>query len=280
MAVWSLEQACRAGEERFNRKARGLLRLHRHRLPVPESLILDAAACREVRARRLAPDTERALVEFVRGIEAAGHCPLFAIRCETKRARGAAERPHSLLNVGIRALGSADLGPLAACEATLRQTFEERARAYGGSASAAASPASEVVHWLRRLGRLLQELPPEAASGIIVQRMVFGCLDARSGNGICCNRPGEVTPATRFRGIFLPRQQGIWIGTGSWGAGEEVDLEALRSLHPDAYRELARAFDRLEEIYGPNRYLEFTIEGDRVFLLQHDTRQRFVAAGS
>jgi len=105
--------------------------------------------------------------------------------------------------------------------------------------------------------------------------MVLGDRNGRSGSGICCNAPGPRDPSRRFRGVFLRGQTGVSICTGRWGPNQ-VPLGDLLALNPTGYSRLRSIFDTLEQAYGADRYLEFTIDGDEVYVLQHCTRQRSI----
>jgi hypothetical protein len=260
--------------ERFARekKISGLLDLCAHNFPVPEAIAFDN---REARAGcdLLTEGITHAIGRFVDEVIGAGHLPLFAIRFETKGEDWRNRPPQTVLNAGYSAIRP----EIWRCQTdtvkrVIRETYQERIRPYvEGALPVFENPAEEVRHWVIRM---CQQLPPEGEPcAVLIQRMVFGCMDEQSGNGIACNLPGPPDPTRRFQGVFLPCHIGVPTVSGCWGRGQ-ISLTALKALNVRAYNTLREWFDYLESVFGPNRYLEFTIEKERLFLLQHLTRQR------
>jgi hypothetical protein len=270
----------------LNEKIRGLVQLLEAGLPVPDALFLDEAEYEHyVRHQALSSATSEAIARFVASVREAGHVPLFSVRCDSKLGPVSTYTPHSLLCVGLRTIERGRVeqfwGGREVPWPLFEQVFRERASRLSPrvlEASPGATLHEELCLWLREIYEKLRGASQPHSACVVIQRMVFGCLDARSGNGICCNHPGEPHPSRRFKGVFMPQQLGISLVRGSWGT-TDVNLSELRNIHPRAYFELRGMFDYLEEFHGPDRYLEFTIEGERLFLLQHSTRQRLVAAG-
>lgn len=262
------------------RKADGLARLRALDLPVPAFTVIGPQEIEIfAQTQALSAATRAALADLVARTLADGHLPLFAIRTE---ATSVGPRcPPSVLNVGWEVLAGASRASLrladgrALLPAALEPAWRERTLGFKAG-PAASSPIEALERWVARMYRRM--LDEGCVGALIIQRMVIGSLDKRSGNGICCNLPGPPHPSRRFCGVFLPGQQGISLQRGFWGPGE-VDLSRLAAWAPEAYEELRRVFAMLERCFDPNPYLELTLEGGRLFFLQLEARQRHVVAG-
>lgn len=107
-------------------------------------------------------------------------------------------------------------------------------------------------------------------TAVVIQAMVFGNLDDRSGTGVAFTRD----PATGARGLygdFLLRAQGEDVVAGE---ADPDDIELLRREIPDAYEGLVAAVPVLEQAYGDMCDIEFTVESGRFWLLQVRRGQR------
>lgn len=104
----------------------------------------------------------------------------------------------------------------------------------------------------------------DLGTAVIVQAMVFGNRDDRSGTGVGFTR----NPATGERqpfGDFLVNAQGEDVVAG---IRITKSLSAMRETFPGEYAQLLEIFDRLEYHYGDMCDTEFTIEQDRLWMLQ------------
>ncbi len=104
--------------------------------------------------------------------------------------------------------------------------------------------------------------------------MVFGNRDARSATGVCFSR----SPATGEPGLFgefLVDAQGEDVVAGT-RTPEQIDR--MRDFFPVAYDELEHAVAELERHYRDVQDVEFTVEHDRLFLLQTRSAKRTAAA--
>ncbi len=269
----------------FN-KTDGLNKLVECGVPVPEFIALENLLdCHEKNSMSLSDNFYQKIDTFVKKVKVHGYLPLFSIRCGSKYLDKTIPIPQTLLNVGFMSL------PI--CEykmydysfndieefyfqqeyfykKRIENTFpHEKIRAF-------ANTTEELYFWATRIFELLFQRGIK--SGIIIQRMVFGTLDRFSGNGICCTYPEEIDGDKRFKGVFLPMQNGLSVQKGSWGE-KEIPLDELLQINSRAYFELRGIYDYLETKYGEGRHLEFCVEGSNVYILDHVTRIRFVIAG-
>ena len=114
----------------------------------------------------------------------------------------------------------------------------------------------------------------ELGTAVNVMEMVFGNRDARSATGVCFSR----SPATGRPGLygeFLVDAQGEDVVAGT---RTPEPIEQMRDQFPVAYAELERSVDLLEHHYRDMQDIEFTIEHDRLYLLQTRGAKRTAAA--
>ena len=104
--------------------------------------------------------------------------------------------------------------------------------------------------------------------------MVFGNKGERSGTGVCFTRNPSTGEAVPF-GEFLVDAQGEDVVAGI-RTPEPLALMAERL--PAAYSELLETMTRLEAHYRDMQDIEFTVEDDRLYILQTRTAKRTAAA--
>ncbi|WP_161600518.1 pyruvate, phosphate dikinase [Mycolicibacterium hodleri] len=105
---------------------------------------------------------------------------------------------------------------------------------------------------------------------ILLQAMVFGNLDARSGTGVMFTRD-PASGASRPFGEWLPAAQGDDVVSGT---SDAEPLDGMRDRLPDAYDELIDAGMRLERLGADVQDVEFTVEAGRLWLLQSRVAKR------
>jgi len=118
--------------------------------------------------------------------------------------------------------------------------------------------------------RRLHRIPDDWGTAVNVQAMVFGNRGETSATGVAFTRDPS-TGEKKFYGEFLPNAQGEDVVAGirtprplrSDGSGK-----SLEETMPAAYRELLRVRDLLEKRFRDMQDLEFTIEDERLYLLQ------------
>lgn len=111
-------------------------------------------------------------------------------------------------------------------------------------------------------------------TGVTVQAMVFGNRDERSGTGVVFTRdPGTGTPGAY--GDFLLKAQGEDVVAGSH---DPEPIQAAGTRLPEAFAKLEEALPVLEASYRDMCDIEFTIESDKLWILQARVGQRSGAA--
>jgi len=130
--------------------------------------------------------------------------------------------------------------------------------------------------------RKLHDLPAEWGTAVNVQAMVFGNMGEDCATGVCFSRnPSNGDNA--FYGEYLVNAQGEDVVAGIRTpqpltiAEKEVnqsDLPSMEEVMTDLYGELVGYRDRLEEHYKDMQDMEFTIERDKLWMLQTRTGKR------
>src|SRR3954453_7062291 len=121
------------------------------------------------------------------------------------------------------------------------------------------------VHY-RRLNRI----PDEWGTAVNVQQMVFGNKGDDSGSGVAFSRD-EVTGAPDPSGDFLPNAQGEDVVAG---VRTPRDISELRAWLPDVHEQLMEILRTLESHYRDMQDTEFTVEDERLYMLQTRSAKR------
>ncbi len=124
--------------------------------------------------------------------------------------------------------------------------------------------------------RRIENIPDEWGTAVNVQTMVFGNLGQTSATGVAFTRnPGN--GENKFYGEYLINAQGedVVAGTRTPGPVNESSKSehnktevSLEKKMPKAYKELNAIQKRLEKHYRDMLDIEFTIENNRLFMLQ------------
>ncbi|MBM9402150.1 pyruvate, phosphate dikinase [Gluconacetobacter azotocaptans] len=131
--------------------------------------------------------------------------------------------------------------------------------------------------------RRLHDIPASWGTAVNVQAMVFGNMGEDCATGVCFTRDPS-TGENVFYGEYLINAQGEDVVAGirtpqpmseARARGDEVSME--KAL-PDAYRELLAVRDILERHYRDMQDIEFTVQANRLYMLQTRTGKRTAAA--
>jgi len=112
--------------------------------------------------------------------------------------------------------------------------------------------------------RRIYEIPDSIGTAVNVQMMVFGNTGDRSATGVGFTR-NPATGAKEFYGEFLVNAQGEDVVAG---IRTPQPISELEKVMPKAYRELRQITTRLERHYRDVQDFEFTIQDERLFMLQ------------
>lgn len=118
--------------------------------------------------------------------------------------------------------------------------------------------------------RELYKIPHSWGTAVNVQAMVFGNLGERCATGVAFTRD-PASGEKRFYGEFLVNAQGEDVVAG---IRTPKPLLELKHTLPRAATELRRVGKLLERHYREMQDIEFTIENDRLWLLQTRTGKR------
>jgi pyruvate,orthophosphate dikinase len=112
--------------------------------------------------------------------------------------------------------------------------------------------------------RKLNDIPHDLGTAVNVQAMVFGNMGETSATGVGFTRDPS-TGAKEFYGEFLQNAQGEDVVAGIRTPHPIADLEKVM---PEAYRQLREITTRLEKHYKDVQDFEFTIENNKLYMLQ------------
>jgi len=119
-----------------------------------------------------------------------------------------------------------------------------------------------------------QGLPDDVGTGVVIQTMVFGNLDDKSGTGVSFTR-NPATGEKHLYGEFLVNAQGEDIVSGK---RTPQPVSSLKKVFPGVYRELVKISEKLETHYRDMQDMEFTIQQGKLYLLQTRTAKRTARA--
>ena len=112
--------------------------------------------------------------------------------------------------------------------------------------------------------RRIYDIPDHIGTAVNVQMMVFGNMGDRCATGVGFTRnPG--TGAKEFYGEFLINAQGEDVVAG---IRTPQPIRELEKVMPKAYKQLRDITSRLERTYKDVQDFEFTIQDERLYMLQ------------
>ena len=122
--------------------------------------------------------------------------------------------------------------------------------------------------------RELHGIPESWGTAVNIQSMVFGNRGEDSATGVAFTRDPS-TGAHRFYGEFLINAQGEDVVAGT---RTPVPITELKNLMPQAYEELTQIYQKLEKHYRDMQDIEFTIEKNKLWMLQTRNGKRTAKA--
>jgi pyruvate,orthophosphate dikinase len=131
--------------------------------------------------------------------------------------------------------------------------------------------------------RRLHDIPANWGTAVNVQAMVFGNMGDDCATGVCFTRDPS-TGLNEFYGEYLVNAQGEDVVAGIrtprplsqvYAKPGEVSME--KTL-PDAYAELNKVRDVLEKHYKDMQDIEFTVQQNKLYMLQTRSGKRTAAA--
>ena len=118
--------------------------------------------------------------------------------------------------------------------------------------------------------RRIYDIPDHIGTAVNVQMMVFGNTGDRSGTGVGFTR-NPATGKKEFYGEFLINAQGEDVVAG---IRTPQPIRELEQVMPKAYKQLREITTRLEKHYKDIQDFEFTIQDERLFMLQTRSGKR------
>jgi pyruvate,orthophosphate dikinase len=122
--------------------------------------------------------------------------------------------------------------------------------------------------------RRAHDISDELGTAVNVVQMVFGNKGDRSGTGVAFTRDPSTGEAGLY-GEFLANAQGEDVVAG---IRTPQPIEAMQVSLPKAFAQFVETMRRLEEHYRDMQDIEFTVEDERLYLLQTRAAKRTAAA--
>ena len=118
--------------------------------------------------------------------------------------------------------------------------------------------------------RRIYDIPDYIGTAVNVQQMVFGNTGDRSATGVGFTR-SPATGAKEFYGEFLINAQGEDVVSG---VRTPQQINELEKVLPKAYKQLREITTRLEKHYKDVQDFEFTIQDEKLYMLQTRSGKR------
>ncbi|MEA3293360.1 MAG: pyruvate, phosphate dikinase [Euryarchaeota archaeon] len=122
--------------------------------------------------------------------------------------------------------------------------------------------------------RKINQIPDDWGTAVNVQCMVYGNMGENSGTGVAFTR-NPATGERKFYGEYLMNAQGEDVVAGT---RTPQPIETLKKEMPDIYAQLDNIKERLEQHFKEMEDIEFTIQQNKLYMLQTRTGKRTAAA--
>ncbi|MGE0755256.1 MAG: pyruvate, phosphate dikinase, partial [Alphaproteobacteria bacterium] len=122
--------------------------------------------------------------------------------------------------------------------------------------------------------RKLHDIPESWGTAVTVQAMVFGNMGDDCATGVAFTR-NPSTGERKYYGEFLVNAQGEDVVAG---IRTPQPMDELAGVMPTVYKQLTDVFDTLEGHYRDMQDIEFTIQNDKLWMLQTRNGKRTAAA--
>ncbi|MBQ2845956.1 MAG: pyruvate, phosphate dikinase, partial [Firmicutes bacterium] len=124
------------------------------------------------------------------------------------------------------------------------------------------------------LYRKLNEIPDSIGTAVNVQSMVFGNMGNTSGTGVAFTR-NAANGENKMFGEFLVNAQGEDVVAG---IRTPQPISEMAETFPEVYKEFVRIAELLENHYKDMQDMEFTVEREKLYMLQTRNGKRTAAA--
>lgn len=122
--------------------------------------------------------------------------------------------------------------------------------------------------------RMMNEIPYSWGTAVNVQEMAFGNMGDTSGTGVAFTRD-PATGEKKLMGEFLMNAQGEDVVAG---IRTPQKISELEKVMPECYKEFTGICEKLEKHYKDMQDMEFTIENEKLYMLQTRNGKRTAAA--
>lgn len=122
--------------------------------------------------------------------------------------------------------------------------------------------------------RKMNDIPSSWGTAVNVQMMVFGNMGETSGTGVAFTR-NPATGENKLYGEFLMNAQGEDVVAG---IRTPQTIDHLKDVMPKAYEQFVGITKKLENHYKDMQDMEFTIENEKLFMLQTRNGKRTASA--
>lgn len=122
--------------------------------------------------------------------------------------------------------------------------------------------------------RQLNNIPHDLGTAVNVQLMVYGNMGDDCATGVAFTRDPSTGHNARY-GEFLPNAQGEDVVAG---VRTPMDIHDMGKTFPRCTEELFKIFTFLEDHYADMQDIEFTIESNKLYILQTRNGKRTAAA--
>ena len=122
--------------------------------------------------------------------------------------------------------------------------------------------------------RKMHDLHHLIGTAVNVQAMVFGNMGETSGTGVCFTRDPS-TGENKFYGEYLMNAQGEDVVAG---IRTPNPIQNLEKTMPEIYKELTDIYKKLEKHYKDMQDMEFTIQNNKLYILQTRNGKRTAQA--
>ncbi len=122
--------------------------------------------------------------------------------------------------------------------------------------------------------RKANKIPEDLGTAVNIQAMVFGNLGSDSGTGVAFTR-NPSTGEPKLYGEYLLNAQGEDVVAGT---RTPRDIEELEKDMPEVFNQFLETCQMLEKHYRDMQDIEFTIERDKLYMLQTRTGKRTASA--
>ncbi|MBP3816635.1 MAG: pyruvate, phosphate dikinase [Firmicutes bacterium] len=124
------------------------------------------------------------------------------------------------------------------------------------------------------LYRKMERIPDDLGTAVNVQSMVFGNTGDQSGTGVAFTR-NPATGENKLFGEFLVNAQGEDVVAG---IRTPQPIEQMKETFPEVYARFEEVADILEKHYKDMQDMEFTVENNKLFMLQTRNGKRTAAS--